>query len=71
MRIYLDIDENTDAGRYFLACARIRDISTHGLLRRLADVVCADQLVSSVLDDSEQIKERRKGEHRYSGPPAP
>jgi hypothetical protein len=71
MRVFVDVDEHSDAGSYFLACARIRDISPRSLLRRLVATISEDQLVVSVLDDADAIKERRKGEHRYQPPARP
>ena len=50
---------------YLHTCARIRGISLTALLTRLVDLVGQDQLVASVLDDADEIKVRRKGEHRY------
>lgn len=68
MRVYIDFDENSDAGRYFLKCARIRNISVRGLLQRLYETFSRDQLIGPVLDDSDAICDRRKGEHRYTDP---
>lgn len=65
MHITIKIDEQSEAGAYFMRCARIRDISTRGLVVRLLDVIAKDLMVSSVLDDGDCIKVRRKGEHRY------
>ena len=50
---------------YFLACARIRDISPTALLRRLVDTLSEDQLITAVLDDADAIKKRRPGEHGF------
>jgi hypothetical protein len=66
MRIFVDIEEDTELGRYFLSCARIRGISPRSLLRRLVKAISEDHLVASVLDDTDTIKDRQKGEHRYS-----
>jgi hypothetical protein len=68
MRIDLDLDD--EAGRYFLACARIRNIKPISLFRRLLAVINRDQLVGSILDDADELRVRHKGEHRYSGPKA-
>lgn len=70
MRLHIDFDEHSEAGRYFLTCARIRDICAMALMRRLFEAITEDQLTASVLDDSETMKERRKGEHRYFDPPS-
>ncbi len=56
--------------RYFQACARMRHISVHSLFRRLTDYIAEDQMVACILDDQDAFI-RRKGEHRYNGPPAP
>lgn len=65
MRLILDIDESSEAGRYFIACARIRDISVRGLQRRLFEALTQDQLIASVLDDGDNLRDRRKREHRF------
>lgn len=62
MKILLEIDEARFA--YFESCARIRDITTTRLLGRLVEVIAADQLVLSVLDDGDRYR-RRKGEHHF------
>ncbi len=51
---------------YLVKCARIRNISVNGLVRRLMDVIARDELVMSILDDAGQCVDRRKGEHRFS-----
>lgn len=66
MRLILDID-GPDL-EYFLACARIRDISPTTLGRRLIAAICADLLVVSVLDDGDNYRSRSKGEHKYETP---
>jgi hypothetical protein len=68
MRLSIDVDEESTAGRYLLACARIRDISPRSLLKRVVDAISTDQLIPSVLDDDGR-KTRRKGEHRFSHRP--
>ena len=68
MKLDFQFHENTEAGRYLLACARIRDISPRALTRRLVDTIAEDRLVSAVLDDGDTIQKRRQGEHRYKGP---
>lgn len=70
MRIYIDIDEHSEPGRYILTCARIRDISVKSLMRRMFVAISQDQLVASVLDDADCMKSRNKGEHRYCEPKA-
>jgi len=52
------------AADYLDKCARIRNISRASLLRRLFDTIAMDQLVGSILDDEDAMRERRKGEHR-------
>lgn len=60
----ITIDEETEFGRYYLACARIRDISMSALVKRLIEAIAEDQLVTAILDD-DSSKQRRRGEHRY------
>jgi hypothetical protein len=71
MRLFLDIDEDSKNGRYLLACARIRNISVRSLLRRLISDVAEDQLIPSILDDADDMKARRKGEHQYRSRESP
>jgi hypothetical protein len=68
MRIWIGIDDDTEAGRYFVACARIRKIKPSSLFRRLLMAISEDQLVASVLDDADELKARKKGEHRFAEP---
>jgi hypothetical protein len=68
MKVDFQVDENTEAGRYLMACSRIRDITVRSLTRRLVDVIAEDRLVSAVLDDGDTIQQRKQGEHRYKGP---
>jgi hypothetical protein len=70
MRFFIELDDDTDAGRYFVSCARIRQIKPNSLLRRLLTAITEDQLVASVLDDAEELKARKKGEHRFAEPKA-
>lgn len=50
---------------YFENCAKIRGISTRALLIRIVDTILEHQMVLNILDDQEEYKSRRKGEHRY------
>lgn len=68
MRLFLDFDENSVVGRYFLTCARIRDVSANSMLRRLFTTIAEDHLIESVLDDSDSMTVRKKGEHPYREP---
>jgi hypothetical protein len=65
MQVLIKFDETTEEGRYFLACARIRNISATGLARHLILTISQDKLVAGVLDDEDDIKARQKGEHTY------
>jgi hypothetical protein len=65
MLIMFKLDETTPEGQYYLTCARIRDISATSLFKRLVSTIGEDQLVSSVLDDNDTLKVRRKGEHSF------
>jgi hypothetical protein len=60
----LSFDDTTEQGRYFLACARIRQCSPTALARRLFDTIITDQLILSILDDDSKPG-RYKGEHRF------
>lgn len=68
MYVCIRFDENSDAGRYFLSCARVRNIRANSLMLRLFTAVTEDQMISCVLDDSETIKDRKRGERCYKGP---
>lgn len=63
--IQIELEEDSEAERYFAACARIRNISPRALFRRLIDTIAKDQMVASVLDDEDEMAKRRKGEHRH------
>lgn len=65
MWIKFNFDEYSEEGRYFLACARIRNCSATALYKRLFDAVVKDQLVLSILDDDSK-PEIRKGEQGFS-----
>ena len=65
MSTRVDIRVSPAAMEYFLVCARIRGVSRAVLLRRLLHTVAHDQMVGSVLDDENDMKRRRPGEHRY------
>jgi hypothetical protein len=67
MRLSVEFDEADYALEYLRRCARIRDISVSSLIHRLMETIAEDELVLSILDDADCIKERRKGEHHYSG----
>ncbi len=60
-------DETAD---YLDKCARIRNISRTCLINRLLNVVAEDQLIGSIFDDADTLKERRKGERYFKGPEA-
>jgi hypothetical protein len=66
MHLTIQVDQDTDHGRYLIACARLRNISMTGLMFRLIDTIARDQLVVSVLDDAgrEQEPYRARG-HRF------
>lgn len=61
----LRFEDNTEKGRYLLACARIRGISPQSLMKRLINVIAKDQLVASVLDDEGEIRKLKKHERPY------
>ena len=63
MRIVIDIAD-ADA-EYFDACARIRNISHRSLIRRVLGTIAEDCMVANILDDQDDMRTRRKGEHRY------
>ena len=67
MRLSIDIDDDVDSHivRYLESCARIRGISTHALTRRVLSVIAEDHLVQNILDDQDDLRSRRKGEHPF------
>jgi hypothetical protein len=56
---------------YFEACARIRNITVHALLKRLLKAIGEDQLVGSILDDQDEMAKRQRGEWRHRGRSCP
>ena len=67
MRLWIDFDDDVDSHlvRYLDACARIRGISTRALTRRVLSAIAEDQPVENILDDQEDLRSRRKGEHPF------
>lgn len=65
-RVIVDLDLDGEAEAYIDRCARIRKISRTRLLQRLMGVICADQLVLSVLDDDSQAQPKLAGEKSTS-----
>lgn len=65
MQVVVTIDDASEAGRYFAACARIRDISATQLVRRMVDVIASDQLVLSILDDGSKPQPKQKHQHGF------
>lgn len=59
------IDLDSDAGRYFTSCARIRNICMRSLMKRVIDVIAHDQLMTAILDDDGRTMVLHKGEHRF------
>jgi hypothetical protein len=45
------IDLETEAGRYLMSCARIRDVAVTALVSRLVKRITEDQLILAILDD--------------------
>ena len=60
----LTLDTETEAGRYLVACALIRNIDVAILVHRLIDVIGRDQLVLAVLDDISE-PHRDAGDHKF------
>lgn len=56
MDVRVRMNEQTEKGRYFDACARIRGISTGALLNRLLTVIAKDQMVAAILDDEDKLR---------------
>ena len=54
MHINIGVSPATEAGRYLITCARIRNITVTSLINRLVDRIGTDQLVQAVLDDDGQ-----------------
>lgn len=71
MIVIVEFDENDEAGRYLLACARIRDISTKRLVNRLFETIATDQLVLSILDDDSKPAPKQKNQHGFRERPCP
>jgi len=68
IQVHIKFNEDSEPGRYMLACARIRDITPTCLMHRLVATILEDQLVAGVLDDNDNIRRHNKGEHHYKGP---
>ncbi len=66
MRRALELALTPEQLAYLVKCARIRDVSVNGLVRRLMDVISRDELVMSILDDGGAKMKLGKGEHRFS-----
>jgi hypothetical protein len=64
-RISFDFDETTVEGAYLLACARIREVHVAVLARRIIDVAMRDQLIPAILDDSDKLVTRKRGDHKF------
>lgn len=68
MNLFVKFDETKRSGQYFLACARIRNISATALGKRLILKIIRDQLIAQVLEDESNLRARKPGEHVYGGP---
>jgi hypothetical protein len=64
MQVICTVDKDTDAGRYLIACARIRDVTVTHLMREVIDVVTKDQLITAVLDDDSRRRHHDE-DNRY------
>ena len=64
MHINSSLDTETEAGRYLVACARIRKIDVATLVHRLIDVIGREQLVLAVLDANSE-PHRDAGAHTF------
>lgn len=62
MLVSAHIDPDTEAGRYMLACARIRQVGLSALVHRLISTISTEQLVLAVLDDDSRVVHNH-GEH--------
>lgn len=68
-RVYIYFaNANVDV-EYINRCARIRGVSVTSLLSRLLAVIAKDQLVGGILDDFDNMKQRRPGEHKFKEGP--
>ncbi len=63
--ITIPLVKSDETYQYLVKCARIRDITMSALCKRIVDHIAADQLVNSVLDDTDNLLEKRPGEHKY------
>jgi hypothetical protein len=59
-----DIILDEESEKYLAACARIRKTSKRYLIHKLLEVICNDQLVTSILDDESKIVPREEW-HRF------
>lgn len=65
MYIKFEFDEKSEAGKYFINCAKIRNLSLRGLFVRLFNEISEDQLVLSILDDDSKPSIKAKGEKGF------
>ena len=66
-RMYLNtsIDRDSESGRYFISCARIRGVGVSTLLGRLVSTIAQDKLVTAVLDDDSKRSRLKAGDHKF------
>jgi hypothetical protein len=65
MHLNTSIDRESESGRYFISCARIRGLGVATLVGRLIDTIAQDQLVTAVLDDDSRRSRLRAGDHKF------
>lgn len=60
-------EQDSEEDRYLMACAKLRNITLHALVRRLLRTIAEDQMVPAILDDAQHLQTRDPGEHRFRG----
>ena len=65
MHLNTSIDRESEHGRYFISCARIRGLGVATLVGRLITTIAQDKLVTAVLDDDSMRAELKAGDHKF------
>lgn len=65
MHVNTSFERDTEHGRYFISCARIRGLGVATLVGRLITTIAQDKLVGAVLDDDGMQAELKAGDHKF------
>jgi hypothetical protein len=65
MHLNTSIDRESESGRYFISCARIRGLGVATLVGRLIETIAEDKLVQAVLDDGGRRARLKAGDHKF------